>query len=146
MGLVYADITLMNSIDFGMSKRGALPDEKVRRKNVRALVDTGAFMLTIDEKLKNELGLDFEEQVNVELADGQQTKCDLVGPIKINFRTRTTTCMAVVLPGATEVLLGAIPLEGMDVIIDPARQELTLPPARPHIAQTIVKEAMIAGY
>ena len=72
-------------------------------------------------------------------SDGQRAKCELVGLIRIVFKTRTTTCLAIVLPGATEVLLGAIPLEGMDVIIDPNKQELALPPDRPHVALTIVK-------
>jgi len=139
MGLIYADITLLNSIDYGMSQRGVLPSENVRKKDVRALVDTGAYMLTIDEHLRDDLGLDFESHVDVELADGQQAKCELVGPIKIIFETRTATCSAIVLPGATEVLLGAIPLESMDVIIDPNKQTITLPPDRPFVARTIVK-------
>ena len=139
MGLTYANITLLNSIDDGMAKRGILPSEKVRKAEVRALVDTGAYMMTITEELRSELGLDFDRHATVELADGQQTQCDLVGPIKIDFKTRSTTCLALVLPGATEVLLGAIPLEGMDVIIDPNKQELALPPDRPNIARTIVK-------
>jgi len=46
---------------------------------------------------------------------------------------------ALVVPGNAEVLLGAIPLEGMDVLIDPNKQELVLPPTRPYIAGTILK-------
>ena len=95
--------------------------------------------MTINEELRDEPGLAYDKHVDVELADGQRAKCELVGPIRIVFKTRTTTCLAIVLPGATEVLLGAIPLEGMDVIIDPNKQELALPPDRPHIALTIVK-------
>jgi hypothetical protein len=34
------------------------------------------------------------------------------------------TCEAVVLPNATEVLLGAIPLEGMDLMVDPVAEKL----------------------
>ena len=139
MGLVYADVTLLNSVDSVLAQRGDIPSENIRKKEVRALVDTGAYMLTIDENLRKELGLDFDSHVDVELADGQQAKCELVGPIKVVFETRTATCLAIVLPGANEVLLGAIPLEGMDVIVDPNKQTLSLPPDRPFIARTIVK-------
>jgi len=140
MGLVYADITLINSGDFTNAKRGLISSEKVRQCNVRALVDTGAYMLTIGEELRDKLGLDFDSHADIELADGKRTKCELVGPVKIVFKTRTTTCLAVVLPGAAEVLLGAIPLEGMDVIIDQNKQELALPPDRLQIVRTIVKD------
>ena len=98
MGLVYADITLINSVDFVNAKRGILSSEKVRQRNVRARVDNGAYMLTIGEELRDKLGLDFDDHVDVELAAGQQTKCELVGPVKIAFKTRTTTCLAIVLP------------------------------------------------
>jgi clan AA aspartic protease len=138
MGLVHADITLLNAVDDGMAKRGVIPREKVRSTDVRALVDTGAYMMTINEKLRDELGLELDHHVIVVLADGQRATCELVGLIKIIFKTRATVCLAVVLPGATEVLLGAIPLEGMDVIVDPGKQELTLPPDRPQMAQTII--------
>jgi hypothetical protein len=44
-----------------------------------------------------------------------------------------------VLPGNTEVLLGAIPMEDLDVIIDPRNQTLALPPDRPYMAQKSLK-------
>lgn len=106
---------------------------------ISALVDTGAFMLTISESIKLQLDLDVEENVEVELADGSLAVCEIVGPVDVRFKTRRTTCRAVVLPGTTEVLLGAITLEGMDVIIDLKNQELTLPPERPYIARTKIK-------
>ena len=74
----------------------------------------------------------------VDLANGSRTECEIVGPVDIHFKTRRTTCSAVVLPGSPEVLLGAIPLEDMDVIIDLKKQELPLPPDRPYIARTRV--------
>ena len=81
--------------------------------------------------------------LEAELADGSFTECEIVGPVDVHFRTRSTSCRAVVLPGATEVLLGAIPIEDMDVIIDLKNQELTLPPERPYIARTKLKRMML---
>ena len=44
-----------------------------------------------------------------------------------------------VLPGNAQVLLGSIPMEDLDVIIDPLKQELTVHPERPYIPKTILK-------
>ena len=134
MGLTYAEITLINADDLALAKRKFIPKSEVKQMITCALVDSGAFMLTISDSIKRQLGLDV-----VELADGSLAECEIVGPIDVRFKTRRTTCDAVVLPGAPEVLLGAIPLESMDVIIDVKNQELTLPPERPYIARTKVK-------
>jgi len=139
MGLVYADITLQNSVDAGMQKRGMLPDEKVRQMNVKALVDAGAITLTINDKIAQQLDLEVQDQVVIELADGTRGKGNLVGPVNIRFHNRITSCLALILPDATEVLLGAIPLEGMDVVVDPKSEQLTVHPDRPFTALMKVK-------
>jgi len=139
MGLTYANVTLVNSVDAGMARRGAIENENVRRMTVSALVDSGAYMLTIDESTKTQLGLDVFETREVELADGSRCECDIVGPVDLYFKNRRTTCDVLVLPGATEVLLGAIPLEGLDVLLDAKTQQLIVHPARPYLAGTKVK-------
>jgi len=139
MGLTYADITLLNSVDVGMARRGAMSNTDVRQINVSALVDSGAYMLTVDTSIKTQLGLDVFETLEVELADGTRKECEIAGPVILRFKNRRTTCDALVLPGATEVLLGAIPLEGLDVVLDAKTQQLTVHPLRPYIAGTKVK-------
>jgi clan AA aspartic protease len=106
---------------------------------VRAMVDSGAMSLTINEEIAKQLGLKVREQIEVVLADGSYRKCDYVGPVDIRFENRFAGCNALVLPGADEILLGVIPLEEMDVIIDPVIQQLTVHPDRPHRAQMKVK-------
>jgi len=139
MGIIYADITLQNSTDVEMHRRGVLPSEQVRQMNVKALVDTGALTLTINDKIANQLNLSVQDQVVTELADGTRGKGDLVGPVNVRFDNRITSCLALVLPDATEVLLGAIPMEGMDVVIDPRLERLTVHPDRPFTALMKVK-------
>jgi clan AA aspartic protease len=107
--------------------------------NVSALVDSGAYMLTINQAIADQLDLMIEKSVEVELADGTQSKRDLVGPVTIHFKNRIATCSAIVLPGANEVLLGVIPMEAMDVIIDPLTQQLDVPPDRPYLARIKIK-------
>jgi clan AA aspartic protease len=124
MGTVYAEITLQNALDVGKARDGILPGEKVRGKTVRALVDTGAGTLVINEATRQQLGLVIEGLRRAEPADGARQACQVTEPVKIQWKGRDTVCRALVLPGAEEVLLGAIPLEDMDLIVDPARQEL----------------------
>jgi len=139
MGLIYADIILQNSGDLEMLRRALLPEEEVRQMNVKALVDTGAISLTINDKIAKQLDLAVQDQVVIELADGTRGKADLVGPVHIRFQNRITSCLALVLPDANEVLLGAIPMEGMDVVIDPKLEQLTVHPDRPYTALMKVK-------
>ncbi len=139
MGLIRTEIELVRGNDLALVEEGYLKAKKVRSVKVKALVDSGAYMLVINEEIKEQLALKSKRKELAVLADGSQTKLEVVGPIEVRFKTRRTTVDALVAPGATEVLLGAIPLEGMDVIIDPLKQELRLPPSRPYIAQTILK-------
>ena len=139
MGHVYADVILSNTIDVGLAQRGNIPNEHVRKMGVNVMVDSGAMTLTINEKIAEQLGLEIHEQKEVTLADGSYRKCDYVGPVHIHFENRTASCRALVLPGADEILLGVIPLEEMDVMIDPVSQKLAVHPDRPHGAQMRVK-------
>ena len=139
MGLIYADITLINSVDAVLAQRGDLPNENVRKIDVKALVDTGAITLTINESIAHQLDLSVKERIDVVLADGSISKRDIVGPVDIRFKNRSTSVRALVLPQADEVLLGAIPLEGMDVIIDPLAEQLVVHPDRPYMAQMKAK-------
>jgi clan AA aspartic protease len=90
--------------------------------------------LAINEKIAKKLGLEIQKQTEVTLANGSHLKCDYVGPVFIHFENRTACCLALVVPGADEVLLGVIPIEEMDVIIDPRTQQLAVHPDRPLMA------------
>lgn len=139
MGLVYADIELINSEDLMLKRRGLCADENIRRINTRALVDSGAYELVITEEVARQLDLPVVEQRIVTLADDRHCSVDIVGPIDVRFENRRTIVRAYVLPGATQVLLGAIPLEGLDVMIDPKRQRLIVNPLYPDMASSIIK-------
>jgi clan AA aspartic protease len=139
MGHVYADITLLNSFEVRAAQKGLIADDDVKTLTVNAMVDSGAMTLTINEKLAKQLGLEVQRRQEVVLADGSFRRCDYVGPVDIHFENRFACCHALVLPGADEVLLGVIPLEEMDVIIDPIDQKLKVHPDRPLMAQMKVK-------
>ncbi|MDR2440242.1 MAG: hypothetical protein LBE12_12860, partial [Planctomycetaceae bacterium] len=135
MGLTYADITLVNAGDMEVAARGLMPSESVRMLDVRAFVDSGAASLIIGNDTKELLGLRVLRTTVGKLADGSNATCEIAGPVEVRFKNRATTCDALVLSGADEILLGVIPIEGMDVIIDPIKEELALPPDRQDIAR-----------
>ena len=135
MGMVYAVIELINCDDMALARRHIIGEEEIRRMNVRMLVDTGSYMLCINENIQEYLQLPFREKKRCELADGRIVECDIVGPVDVRFANRKTGCYAYVLPGDSEPLLGAIPLEEMDVVIDPQREELMVNPLHPDMAQ-----------
>lgn len=139
MGLVYANIRVVNSDDEALHRRGYLKEEEIKSIDVKALVDSGAYMLAINETIRTQLDLITLNTQTAELADGSQVQLDIVGPVTVKFSNRATTCRAMVLPGNAEVLLGAIPMEDMDVVINPEEQTLTVNPAHPYIAHKPLK-------
>lgn len=139
MGLVYADIELINGDDLAMVRRGYMGDDEVKSMRVNALVDTGSYMLCINENIQEQLQLPVLETRKGQMANGSVDEYAVVGPIELKFRNRRTLCNAMVLPGDNEVLLGAIPLEDMDVLIHPQRQELIVNPDHPYFAQMKMK-------
>ena len=139
MGLVYAQIRLTNADDIALSKRNYIKKDEIRYINVNAMVDSGAYMLAINESIKIQLGLDVIDEKTAQLADGSLVILDVVGPIQVIFENRKAMCNAMVLSGETEVLLGAIPMEEMDVLIHPKEQKLIVNPAHPYQAQLSLK-------
>lgn len=139
MGLVYADIEIINSDDEALHRRGFMKEDDIKKIAVTALVDSVAYMLAINETIRTQLDLITLDTQTAELADSSQLQLDIVGPVTVKFANRATTCRAMVLPGNSEVLLGAIPMEDMDVVINPKEQKLTVNPAHPYIAHKPLK-------
>jgi len=139
MGFVYADIELINADDMGLVRKNYLDPDDVKKISLNILVDTGAYNLCINEDIQSQLQLPFVERRSVYTADNRLLTMDAVGPVFLKFKNRTTSCLAMVLPGDSEPLLGAIPLEDMDVLIHPLRQELIVNPDHPYQAVMKVK-------
>ena len=128
MGYVHADIQLTNEEDLAFHRRGWAADNEVRRITTTALVDTGAYDLIINKEAQKQLQLTVLGKRLVKLADETIVELDVVGPVEVRFEDRATTVRALLSPEAEEVLLGAIPLEGLDVIVDPLRERLVVNP------------------
>jgi clan AA aspartic protease len=124
MGLVHAEITLKNAKDMMKAEDGLIPDHEIRQTKVNALVDSGAWTMVINETTREKLGLDAAKTVHGTLADGTRTNYKLSSQLEILWKDRSVICEAVIVPNADENLLGAIPLEAMDLMINPGSQEL----------------------
>ncbi len=134
MQKIYADIELINAHDVALAKRNIIGNEEVKKVSLNMLVDTGVFMMGINETIQAQLKLSFVEKRKVRVADNHVVEYDVVGPVHVKFANRKATCNAFVLPGDSEPLLGAIPMEEMDVLIHPLRQQLVVNPEHPNYA------------
>ncbi len=135
MGTFHAQIELINSIDLHDAKKKIIGEEEIKRVQVSSLVDTGAMMLCINENIQEILQIPVDDETRkVQMANGEIIECIVVSPVELRFKNRDTTCRALVLPGDSEVLLGATPLQELDVLIDPYRRELIVHPERKDVA------------
>jgi len=122
--MVHAEITLTNSLDNGLAGKGYIKTEDIRTVTVTAVADTGSMHLVITEELRQKLGLGVKEEKTAHVANGQQVKCHITEGVEVQWKDRTTIVPALVIPGAKKVLFGAIPMEAMDLMVNPVTQEV----------------------
>jgi clan AA aspartic protease len=125
MGFVYTEVTLKNTADVTIARHGIIKESEIRQMTVQAMVDTGCFTLVINEAMRQKLGLEVDGEDVATMANETREICKVTEPVAIHWKDRHTALPALVLASAKEVLLGALPLEGMDLIVDPSRQEVT---------------------
>ncbi len=104
---------------------------------VEALADTGALFLCIPEHVANQLELKESSKKEITTADGNRRLCSYVGPIHVQFSNRECYTGAVVL--GDEVLLGAVPMEDMDLIVIPSERKVAVNPLNPNFAAGLAK-------
>jgi len=126
MSLVYAEIEIGNPRESNL--------EKI---TVKSLVDTGALMLCIPEHIQIQLNLEEAEKREVTTADGKRHLVSYVGPLQVKFQNRS--CYVGALVFGNEVLLGAVPMEDMDLIVSPSTRSLTFNPESPNYPHALVK-------
>ena len=120
MGLVYAELELFNP-----------SDGDLKPMTVTALVDSSPTWLVVPQHVANQLGLTVLEEREITLADGAKRVVPYAGPIRVRFDKRNAFAGALVM--GDEVLLGAIPMEDMDLLIHPLSRSLIANPANPNI-------------
>jgi clan AA aspartic protease len=126
MGIIQAKIVLKNP-----------RTEKLKEVEVTALVDTGALHLCVPEHIRIQLKLEEIDKREITLADGSKRLVPYVGPLEIRYKNRIGFAGALVM--GDQVLLGAIPLEDMDLVIITSKRILDVNPDSPNVASSIVK-------
>lgn len=139
MGEVYAEIELINGEDIILARRFVIGEEEIKKMKLEMLADTDSVYMCINETIQAQLQLPVIEKRKGQLANGSVVEYDVVGPIEVRFKNRRCSVDAMVLPGDNEPLLRAIPLEDMDVLIHPHKQELIVNPEHPYFAQMKLK-------
>jgi len=126
MGLTYTTIQLENLF----AKRSL---------ETKALVDSGAVFLSIPEHVAVQLGFDTNEVATREvvLANGHRQEVPMIGPLRVRFADRFCDLSALVL--GDEPLLGAVPMEMMDLVLHPATQTLSINPESPYVPTALAK-------
>lgn len=131
MGRVMPKIKLRNNTDYLNAHAGLVPIESVRTVEIEALVDTGATMLVIPENVRAALGIELEGTRRVRYANGQVAEIGWVTGVRLEILGREMSCDALVETAGTTVLVGQIPLEALDLVVDPKSRELRVNPASP---------------
>jgi hypothetical protein len=124
MGEVIEKITLVNARDAGNARSGFIKEADVRQLTVDVVIDTGSGPLIITDAIRQKLGLEIEKADTVYLAGKVLQKCATAELVDIHWKDRYTSSRPTVLPGGDETLLGVIPLEDMDPLVNPVDRRL----------------------
>ena len=131
MGIVYTNLTLTNPVK-----------PELQPMDIKALADTGGMHLCIPEHVALQLGVAEHEKREVTLADGSKRLLPYFGPLEVRFGNRRCFVGATVM--GDQVLLGAIPMEDMDLVVIPRTGEIGINPRSPDIGTTVAKALELA--
>ena len=125
MGEIRSDVTLENTLDRGLVDRGHGEDADVRRSTIDGIVDTGAVTLVLPQNVVERLGLQQQGTAFVTYADERREERPLAGPVTVRIGNRAMRMDCVVGPPLSEVLIGQVVLETLDLIADCTNRTLT---------------------
>lgn len=143
MGEVKVAIELENTKDRAVYEGGYLAADKIRSMTVQMVVDTGAVLVMLPQDLVEALGLSTQRKAIVTYADERKEERKeewaIAGPLTVRFGDRSATTECIVGPPASEPLLGQVPLEVMDLLVDPVQRRLTPRPESPYLPMLKLK-------
>ena len=145
MGRALTEATIYNLHDLDESRLGKLPSDQVRKIIVPdALVDTGATMLSMPKSLIDRLGLTKRYEKRAIAAGGERT-LNVYGTVRLEIMGRDMPTDVLEVPESNPVLIGQIPLEAMDWVIDMRAHKLIGNPAHggEHILEVFSMSMMV---
>jgi predicted aspartyl protease len=129
MGRVLTEATIENIGDLWNAQQGTLPADQVRRIVLSdALVDTGATILSLPSCMVRQLGLMKLREKRVSSSIGAGT-ANVYSAVRLTIQDRCCTTDVLEVPDDVPVLVGQLPLEALDLVVDPRRQRLIGNPA-----------------
>jgi predicted aspartyl protease len=118
MGRVLTEATIENLEDLWNERRGVCPPDQVRRVTVTdALVDTGATMLSLPTRLIRQLGLQEQYKKRIRSSIGA-SEAAVYDAVRLTIQGRTCTMDVMEVPNEVPVLIGQLPIEQLDFVID----------------------------
>lgn len=118
MGRVLTEATVENLGDLYEVARGNRSQEAVRRAVVSdALVDTGATTLALPTRLVRQLGLSKRYEKRVTSSTGTAT-VSMYDAVRLTIQGRDCSLDVMEVPDDVPVLIGQMPLEQLDLVVD----------------------------
>lgn len=127
MGRVVVQLKLTNYLDFKLRQLGRLR-RRPRALDVEALVDTGATRLYLKSSTIAALGLDKSGEVDSQTTNGVRRR-NTYDPVHLELMGREGNFDVVEVDETVPNLLGQIPLEYLDLVVDPKGRRLIPNPA-----------------
>ena len=129
MGRVLTEATIENLSDLYLAHRAVLPADQIRRIVVAdALVDTGATLLSIPTRLIQQLGL-VRSGTKRLISSAGAVQTGMYEAVRLTIQGRECTMDVLEVPDNVPVLIGQIPLEHLDLVVDLRNRKLTGNPA-----------------
>ena len=124
MGKVVVSARIEVQSDLSMAAKGLLAPEKVHQLEITdALVDTGATLLSLPKRIVEALGLVRHRTRTARTAAGI-VSFGIYEPVRLTVLERDCIVEVAEVPNECPVLIGQIPLEMLDFVVDPAGQKL----------------------
>jgi len=124
MGKVTAAARIENLRDVYDAQKGAITAERIRLVEVAdALVDTGATMLSVPQKLIKQLGLQRHRTRTAHTPAGI-VSFGIYEAVRLTVQRRDCVVEVAEVPDECPVLIGQVPLEMLDFVVDSAGQKL----------------------
>ncbi|MCX6874801.1 MAG: retropepsin-like aspartic protease [Verrucomicrobia bacterium] len=127
MGKVIVNLKLTNYSDL-ILRRLKLAKGKARTVEVEALVDTGATRLYLKPSVIKKLGLARTDTVRSRTTNGDTIRYKYE-PVELELMERRETFDVIEVPENVPNLLGQVPLEVLDLVVDSKGQRLIPNPA-----------------
>lgn len=131
MGRVMTLLKITNNTDIVNAERGLIRPDEVRSITIEALVDTGAVTLALPEDVISAVGATASGHRRVKDARGIVVDLPWVPGLRIEILGREMTIDALMIPTGATPLIGQIPLEALDLIVDPRSREVRVNPEHP---------------